>query len=55
MLDPMIGTSTCTLCNAICESDTKLHEHQRMAHRGRGNDEIPQAPAVVEPFEDPEA
>jgi hypothetical protein len=24
MLDPMIGTSTCSLCNATYESDTKL-------------------------------
>ena len=55
MLDPMIGTSTCSLCNAICESETKLREHQRMAHRGRGNEEIPRASVVVEPTEDPEA
>lgn len=48
MLDPMIGTSTCSLCNATLESDTKLREHQRMAHRGRGNEEKPQTAAVVE-------
>ena len=55
MLDPMIGTSTCGLCNATLESETKLREHQRMAHRGRGNEESPQAAAVVEPSEDREA
>jgi hypothetical protein len=55
MLDPMIGTSTCSLCNATLESETKLREHQRMAHRGRGNEERPQAAAVVEPSEDREA
>ena len=54
MLDPMIGTSTCSLCNATCESDAKLREHQRMAHRGRGNEERPLAAPVVEQFEDPE-
>jgi hypothetical protein len=53
MLDPMIGTRTCSLCNATYESDTKLREHQRMAHRGRGNEERPQAAAVVEQSEDP--
>jgi len=55
MLDPMIGTRTCSLCNGMYESDTKLREHQRMAHRGRGNEERPQAAAVVEPSEDREA
>lgn len=54
MLDPMIGTSTCSLCNATLESETKLHEHQRMAHRGRGYEERPQAAAVVERSEDRE-
>jgi hypothetical protein len=53
MVDPMIGTRTCSLCNATYESDTKLREHQRMAHRGRGNEERPQAAAVVEQSEDP--
>jgi hypothetical protein len=52
MLDPMIGTSTCSLCNATLESDTKLREHQRMAHRGRGNEERPQAAVVAEQSED---
>jgi len=52
MMDPMIGTSTCRLCNTTCESDTKLREHQRMAHRGRGNDEGPQEAVVVEQSED---
>ena len=52
MLYPMIGTRTCSLCNGTYESDAKLREHQRMAHRGRGNEERPQAAAVVEPSED---
>jgi len=52
MLDPMIGTSTCSLCNATLESNTKLREHQRMAHRGRGNVERPQAEVVAEQSED---
>ena len=52
MLDPTIGTSTCSLCNATCESDAKLREHQRMAHRGRGNEESPQAAVVAEQSED---
>ena len=54
MLEPMTGTSICSLCNVTCESDTKLREHQRMAHRGRGYEERPRAAAVVEPSEDPE-
>jgi hypothetical protein len=48
MLDRMIGTSTCTLCNGTYESVEKLREHQRMAHRGRSNDENPQVATVVE-------
>jgi hypothetical protein len=48
----MIGTSTYTLCNTTHESYDKLREHQRMAHRGRGNEERPQPVAVVEPSED---
>jgi hypothetical protein len=52
MLDPMIGTRTCSLCNGMYESDTKLREHQRMAHRGRGNEERPQAAVVAEQSED---
>ena len=54
MLDPMIGTRTCGLCNGTHESDTKLREHQRMAHRGRGNEERPQAVIVAEPPEETE-
>jgi hypothetical protein len=54
MFDPMIGTSTCTLCNTTHESYDKLREHQRMAHRGRGNEERPQPVPVVEPSEDSE-
>jgi hypothetical protein len=51
MLDPMIGTRTCSLCNGTYESDTKLREHQRMAHRGLGNKEMPQAATVVKQSE----
>jgi hypothetical protein len=51
MYDPMIGPSTCTLCNTMHESYDKLREHQRMAHRGRSNEERPQPAAVVEPSE----
>jgi hypothetical protein len=54
MLDPMIGTRTCGLCNGTYESDTKLREHQRMAHRRRGNEERPQAVIVAEPSEETE-
>ena len=52
MLDPMIGTRTCSLCNGMYESDAKLREHQTMAHRGRGNEERPQAAVVAEQSED---
>jgi hypothetical protein len=46
MPEPVIGASTCSLCNASYESHSKLREHQRMAHRGSGNEERPQAAAV---------
>jgi len=49
---PMIGTRTCSLCNGTFESDTRLREHQRMAHRGRGNEERPQEAVAAEPSED---
>jgi hypothetical protein len=52
MLNEVIGGSTCSLCNATYESDTKLREHQRMAHRGRGNEERPQAAVGAEQSED---
>ena len=52
LLDPMIGTSTCSLCIATLESDTKLREHQRMAHRGLGNEERPKTAVVAEQSED---
>ena len=48
MLDPMIGTSRCALCNSIYESYDKLCEHQRKAHRGLSNEEKPEAVAIVE-------
>jgi hypothetical protein len=51
MLNPMIGMRSCSLCNGTFESDAKLREHQRMAHRGRGNEEMPQAAAVVQQSE----
>jgi hypothetical protein len=52
MLYPMIGARTCSLCNGTYESDARLREHQRMAHRGRGNEERPQAAVVAEQSED---
>jgi hypothetical protein len=54
MLYPMIGARTCSLCNATLESDSKLREHQRMAHRGRGYEGKPQAAVVAEQSEDAE-
>jgi hypothetical protein len=55
MPESVIGANTCSLCNASYESHSKLREHQRMAHRGRGNEERPQAAAVVEQSEDDQA
>jgi hypothetical protein len=52
MLYPMIGSRTCSLCNTMHESDAKLREHQTMAHRGRGNEERPQAAVVAEQSEE---
>ena len=54
MPEPVIGASTCSLCNASYESHSKLREHQRMAHRGRGNDERTQAAAVDEQLQQSE-
>ena len=53
MREPVIGSSTCSLCNASYASDTKLREHQMMSHRGSGIEERPQAAGVVEQSEDP--
>jgi hypothetical protein len=55
MREPVIGSSTCGLCNASYELDAKLCEHQRMAHGGRGNEERPQSAAAVESSENPQA
>jgi hypothetical protein len=52
MLDRMIGARTCSLCNATLESDSKLREHQRMAHRGLGYEEKPEAAVVAEQSKD---
>jgi len=49
MIGPIIGTRTCSLCDAAYESDTKLSEHQRMAHRGRGNVESPDETIIERP------
>jgi hypothetical protein len=54
MRAPVIGSSTCSLCNASYASDAKLREHQMMSHRGSGIEERPQAPEVVEQSEEPE-
>ena len=55
MLQPARSSITCGACNASYESESKLREHQRMAHRGRGNEERPQAAAGVEQSEKLEA
>jgi hypothetical protein len=52
MREPVIGSSTCSLCNASYASDTKLREHRMMAHRGNGVEERPQGVGVVEQSED---
>jgi hypothetical protein len=54
MREPVIRSTTCSLCNASFESDTKLREHQRMAHRGLGNNERPQEAAVALKSEGPQ-
>jgi hypothetical protein len=54
MPESAIGTNTCSLCNASYESHSKLREHQRMAHRGRGNEERTQAAAVDEQLQQSE-
>lgn len=55
MRGQLIGSSTCSLCNATYKSDSELREHQRMSHRGRGNDELKQAAAVDEQAEENQA
>ena len=52
MLQPARGSMTCDVCNASYESVTMLREHQRMAHRGGGNEESAQAAVVAEQSED---
>jgi hypothetical protein len=52
MREPVIGSSTCSLCSASYESDAKLREHQMMAHRGSGIEERPQAAAALVNSED---
>jgi hypothetical protein len=54
MPEPVIGASTCSLCNASYASHSELRDHQRMAHRGRGNEERPQAAAVDEQLQQSE-
>jgi hypothetical protein len=54
MRHPVMGSSTCSLCNASYESYAKLREHQMMAHRGTGIEERPQAAGVVKQSEHPE-
>jgi hypothetical protein len=55
MLQPATGLTTCKVCNASYESETKLREHQMMAHRGRGTEESPQEATVVAQSEDSRA
>jgi hypothetical protein len=54
MLQPANGSITCSACNASYESVTMLREHQRMAHRGGGNEEGPQVAADLVQSEDPQ-
>jgi hypothetical protein len=54
MRHPVMGSSTCSLCNASYESYAKLREHQMMAHRGTGVEERRQAAGVGKPSEHPE-
>jgi hypothetical protein len=53
MLQPATGFNTCSECNASYDSETKLSEHQRMSHRGRGTDEKPQTAADAAQPENP--
>jgi hypothetical protein len=52
MPQPATGSNTCSLCNASYESEAGVREHQRMAHRGAGTEERPQAAAAVVKSED---
>jgi hypothetical protein len=55
MRGQLVGSSTCSLCNATYRSDNELREHQRMSHRGRGNEEKIEAAAVAEQAEEHQA
>jgi len=54
MRQSVMGSSTCSLCNASYESYAKLREHQMISHRGSGIEERPQTEGIVEQSEDPE-
>jgi len=54
MREPVIGSSTCSLCGSSFVSDIKLREHQMISHRGSGIEERPQTEGIVEQSEDPE-
>jgi len=49
---PVPGSIICSVCNASYDSQTKLRDHQRMAHRSGGTEGKPQATAVVVQSED---
>jgi hypothetical protein len=53
MLQPAKGSNTCSECNASYDSETKLRDHQRMSHRGRGTEEKPQAAADAAQSDNP--
>jgi len=55
MREPVIGSCTCSLCDASYASDAELLEHQTKFHRGSGIEKRPQAARVVEQSEDPGA
>ena len=49
MLQPATAWMTCSVCNASYDSQTKLREHRRVAHRDMGSQEA-RAPHQ-QPFE----
>ena len=53
MLQPVMGSATCSECNASYESEAKLREHQRTSHRGRGVEEEPRTASDSGLSEDP--
>ncbi len=54
MLQSATGSIICSVCNASYGSETKLREHQKIAHRGGGIEERPRAAAEAAHSEDPQ-